>query len=130
MMRVTYLTSFGMALWLAAGAAWGQAPSSPPYTKAQAQAGAALYTQNCAMCHGDAVMGRTLLKPGTTPTVGGIFTIMTTNMPLNQPGSLSHEQYEDILAYALQKNGHQASNQPLKYDQALTSAQAFVNKKQ
>lgn len=129
-MRVRCLMSFGMGALLTAGVAWGQTPSSPPYTQAQAQAGAALYTQSCAMCHGDAVAGRTLVKPGTAPSIGDIFSVMTTNMPLNQPGSLSHEQYQDILAYALQKNGYPAGNKPLDYNQALTNAQAFVNKPQ
>lgn len=98
------------------------------YTDAQAQSGAALYTQHCAMCHGTAIAGQTFAKPGTNAAIGGIFGVMVTNMPLNQPGSLTHEQYVDIMAYALQKNGYPAGHQALSYKQALSSTAPFVNK--
>lgn len=112
-----------------AGAARAQAPASL-YTQAQAQAGALVYAQNCGMCHGDPTPGRTLLKGSGSPTIGNIFAITTSSMPLNQPGSLSHQQYEDVLAYALQKNGYPAGAHALSYNQALTDPHPFVNKPQ
>lgn len=121
--------ALGFGLLPLVGVAHAQAPASL-YTQAQAQAGAAIYAQNCAMCHGDPVAGKTLLKGGGNPTIGTIFSIMTTNMPLNQPGSLSHEQYEDVLAYALQNNFYPAGTHALSYNQALTDPRPFVNKPQ
>lgn len=119
--------SFGGLLW--GVAAYAQAPTSL-YTQAQAQAGGALYQQSCAMCHGNANAGSTLVKSGMNPTIGGIFGIMTSSMPLNQPGSLSQTQYEDILAYALQNNGYPAGAHSLDYHQALSDSRPFVNKPQ
>lgn len=128
-MRSLIGLSVGFACLLWANAAPAQTPSST-YTQAQAQAGAALYTQNCAMCHGDATAGHTLIQPGTSPTIGGIFGIMTASMPLNQPGSLSQQQYEDILAYAMKNNGYPAGKQALNGKDAVNDARPFVNKPQ
>lgn len=127
-MKASRSFALGLAPLLVAGIAHAQAPS-PPYTQTQAQAGATLYTQNCAMCHGDATPGQTLVSPGSAPLIGGIFMIMTTNMPLNRPGQLSHTQYEDIMAYALQQNGYPAGSQPLDYAKTLASSEPFVKKK-
>lgn len=128
-MKILPLLLLGTVPLLISGIAQAKAPASL-YTEAQAQAGAALYTQNCAMCHDDATPGQTLVRPGTSPTIGGIFTIMTTNMPLNEPGQLSHSQYENIMAYALQQNGYPAGNEALSYDKTINNTQPFVNKKQ
>lgn len=128
-MRFILGLSLGFVSLLSANAACAQTPSST-YTPAQAQAGAALYTQNCAMCHGDATAGHTLVQPGTSPTIGGIFGIMTASMPLNQPGSLSQQQYENIMAYALKNNGYSAGNQPLSTKEIINDSRPFVNKPQ
>lgn len=128
-MKLSRFLAFGFGALSLAGMARAQAPDSL-YTQAQAQAGAAIYTQNCEMCHGDPTPGKTLLKGGGSPTIGTIFGIMTANMPLNQPGSLSHEQYENVLAYALQNNGYPAGAHALSYNQAMTDTRPFVNKTQ
>lgn len=128
-MRLLLGLSLGFVGLLWANAASAQTPNST-YTQAQAQAGATLYTQNCAMCHSDATAGHMLVQPGTSPTIGGIFGIMTASMPLNQPGSLSPQQYEDIMAYALKNNGYPAGSQPLQAKQALGDSRPFVNNPQ
>lgn len=128
-MKVLWSSLGGLGLLMVASAAGAQTTSSL-YTDAQAQSGAALYTQHCAMCHGAAIPGRTFAKPGTNASIGGIFGIMVTNMPLNQPGSLTQEQYVDIMAYALQKNGYASGGQALNNQQALSSMRPFVNKPQ
>lgn len=128
-MRLLFILNFSFASLFLAFAAPAQTPA-PTYTQAQAQAGAALYTQNCAMCHGDATAGHTLVQPGTSPAIGGIFSIMTTSMPLNQPGSLTPQQYENIMAYALKNNGYPAGTKALEAKQTLTDSRPFVNKPQ
>ena len=46
---------------------------------------------------------------------------MTTQMPMNAPASLSHEQYLAILAYILKQNGYPAGSKPLAYGAAMNS---------
>lgn len=129
MKKFLYFLAFEAAVMCSAGPALAQTSPSL-YTKAQAQAGATLYVQNCAMCHGDAVAGKTLIKGGGNPTIGGIFSFMIANMPPSQPGGLSHQQYEDIMAYALQKNLYPAGTHGLNYNQTLQDTRPFVNKQQ
>lgn len=113
-----------LAFFLAFGglsAAHAAAPSVP-YTKAQATNGAAIFSQNCAMCHGTPASGWAFSAANLAPLrIGDIFSTITTRMPRNNPGGLSHTQYEDILAYILQNNGYKAGTQPLNYNQALSN---------
>ena len=92
------------------------------YTAAQASAGAAVYAQNCASCHGanlqgvaaPALAGKDFQKTavGDKYTVSIIRTIATQNMPLSNPGSLSATQYADVLAYLLAANCYPAGAKP------------------
>ena len=128
-MKALYLLTLGLGLLPPVHAAWAQTSSSL-YTQAQAEAGAGLYVQDCAMCHGDALAGKTFVKPETSPTIGEIFSTMVTSMPLDQPGSLTHEQYQNIMAYALNKSFYPAGSKKLTFDHALTDSRPFVNKAQ
>lgn len=84
------------------------AQQSVPYTPAQAAAGAKVFAQNCASCHGANLQG--ISAPALTGasfahanlSVSQIRTIVTTQMPLGAPGSLSPAQYASVLAYLLQ----------------------------
>lgn len=112
-------------------AAHADAPNVP-YTKAQATNGATLFSQNCAMCHGTPASDWAFSAAKLAPmSVGQVFTTMTTAMPRNNPSSLSHAQYEDIMAYILQNNGYPAGAQPLVYNQTLKNqSQIRSNTKQ
>jgi mono/diheme cytochrome c family protein len=98
---------------------------------AQVATGAKAYTQNCSSCHGAALGGGAgpaltgaSFKTATTggpATVGGVFTYLTKNMPLTAPGSLTHDQYVEILAFILSKNGYKPSATALTYTAALAS---------
>jgi polar amino acid transport system substrate-binding protein len=122
------------ALLLCTGAA---AAGTPPvlYTTAQASAGAPVYTQSCAMCHGadlkggagPALLGQAFAAPGSNATIGGVFTIMAQQMPASAPGSLSQAQYEDLMAYILQQNGYAAGGTALVYKDSLASAVPLVS---
>lgn len=86
-----------------------QPPSigAAPYTPQQVAAGSALYGQNCAACHGARLQG--VSAPALTGAamahakldLSQTRTIVTTQMPLNAPGSLKPEQYAAIIAYML-----------------------------
>jgi mono/diheme cytochrome c family protein len=109
------------------------ADSSKPaiYQAAQAAAGAKLYDTNCSSCHGDrleggvgpALSGATLgtLAKNTKLTIGDMFSFLSLQMPLNEPASLKHDQYVDIMAYILKFNGYPAGSKPLTYSGATTS---------
>lgn len=92
------------------------------YTTAQAKQGEAIYTQSCASCHGTnlqgvaapAIAGKDFL--GTAQkngwTIGILRTIVTENMPFNNPGSLTAGQYAEVLAYLLAANCYPAGTTP------------------
>jgi polar amino acid transport system substrate-binding protein len=101
------------------------------YTAAQAASGAKPYEANCASCHGTDLEGgagpalsganlRTLAK-NTHLTVGDLFQVLALQMPLNEPASLKHSQYVEIMAYILKRNGYPAGTKPLTYDGAMKS---------
>jgi mono/diheme cytochrome c family protein len=76
----------------------------------QVAAGQQAYTQYCAQCHGANLEG--LSGPPLTQTfvasfgqASGLVDYISRQMPLNAPGSLTQEQYYDILAYILDQDG-------------------------
>lgn len=88
----------------------GQMPgtgATAPYTPAQVASGKALFAQKCASCHGAALQG--VSAPALTGAAFGhanlnisqLRTIVTTQMPLSAPGSLTPSQYASIMAYVL-----------------------------
>ncbi len=110
-----------------AGSVIAHAQSSALYTDAQAQKGVDAYENNCAMCHGanmEGASGVTLLGPTFTShyeTIGDLMQFIVQNMPKNDPGTLSHDDYVDILAFILLKNGWPSGNQTLTFGGANSS---------
>jgi polar amino acid transport system substrate-binding protein len=115
-----------------------QAAGSPPaglYASSQASQGSSLYASKCAMCHGASLEGGagpplsgeniTTLGEKTHLSVGDMFTYITTNMPMNAPASLSHDDYVKIMAYILKQNGYPAGSKPMTFASA-TSAKVPV----
>jgi alcohol dehydrogenase (cytochrome c) len=80
---------------------------SLPYTQAQVQAGKSVYAAQCSSCHGANLQG--VSAPALTgPSFGHaglnvsqIRTVVTTQMPLGAPGSLSPTQYAALMAYIM-----------------------------
>lgn len=108
-----------------------EAADAPPgnaalYTMAQAKAGAAIYATTCASCHGGnlqgvsapAIAGAEFQKTAVSNkyTVSIIRTIVTQNMPLSNPGSLTDPQYAQIMAYLLAENCYPAGAKPFPTD--------------
>lgn len=101
------------------------------YSAAQARAGAKVYAEACARCHGDqleGVSGPPLKGPAFVPLrskdpllVGDIFRFVTQQMPAGSPGSLSHKEYVNVMAFILRENGNPPSKKKLVFTQALTS---------
>ena len=100
------------------------AQSSGVYTAAQAKAGAAIFTAQCSMCHGDklegisgpALAGSDFMSKWSGQTVDDLRDIVTTQMPLTSPGRLKPAEVLSVLAYILQQNKYPAG------DTALTAA--------
>lgn len=121
-----------IALGVASAAAAGAPSPSVSYSAAQAAAGDKLFASKCAACHGEhleggagpALTGATLntLAKNTKLTVGDMFTFISQQMPLNEPASLTHDQYVSIMAYILHYNGYKTGAKPLTYDAATNSA--------
>jgi mono/diheme cytochrome c family protein len=107
------------------------ASNSITFTKAQQNAGGTTCEKTCSTCHGAQLEGGAgppltghnfkILSTKVGATVGDIFTYMSTNMPMNNPASLSHEQYVNIMTFILSKNGYQAGGAPLTFAAASAS---------
>ena len=123
-----------LAATVAAGTALRAGAATPPpalYTDAQAVTGNREYQSNCAACHGahleggagPALAGPVLrnLAKDTRLSVGDVFAVIAKQMPLNQPGSLTRQQYVAIMAYILKRNGYPAGEKALTYPLALRS---------
>jgi S-disulfanyl-L-cysteine oxidoreductase SoxD len=104
------------------------------YTQEQANRGKALYGQQCASCHGEALDGN-----GTAPPLAGadfkgnwngqtaddLFEKIQTSMPADQPGKLSRDQNAGILAFLLASNGFPAGPKDLPTDAAALAKIRF-----
>ena len=93
------------------------------YTADQASAGAAVYAQSCAACHGaqlegvaaPALKGSVFGEMATAQglTVDSLLDVITNTMPQSDPGSLKPEENSAVTAYILQQNGYPAGTTAL-----------------
>jgi polar amino acid transport system substrate-binding protein len=119
-------------------AATGASSTKISFTSSQMANGQKQFAQSCAPCHGErleggagpALTGPTFetLSKKVGADVGDIFTYMTTNMPLNEPASLSHDQYVSIMAFILSRNGYKAGRKPLTFAAAEKSKAPIIKK--
>ncbi len=109
---------FTAIIVLSAGA---QAKSAGGYTNAQASSGATVFTQSCGQCHGanlqggsgPPLSGQTFSQAYGAGTAAPLYDFISRQMPQNAPGSLSQQQYLDVTAYVLSRNGLPAGDTPL-----------------
>jgi mono/diheme cytochrome c family protein len=109
-----------LAFPLVAGAD-GHGAAALPVEAAQVEAGAAVFAQSCAACHGAELQGL-----GSFPTLAGdafrtawadktlgeLHTYVRTAMPLGAGGSLSDEAYAAVVAFLLARNGVEPGERP------------------
>ncbi len=105
----------------------------------QAAQGGKLFADHCAKCHGAEGQGTKKAPPlvgkdalpldprpsqkvrkGQFHTAEDVAQFASTKMPPKKPGSLTSEQYYDIIAFALKANGVDVSNK--KIDAATAAA--------
>jgi mono/diheme cytochrome c family protein len=94
------------------------ADSPALYTAAQAGAGAAVFAQSCAICHGanlEGVAGPALKGPvfhqmaaAQNLNAQSLLAVISQSMPQDNPGSLTPAQYSALVAFILQQNGYPA----------------------
>jgi len=88
------------------------------YTTAQAQAGLTVFAANCQSCHGANLQGVVRLGVAGTEflatvktnkwTLADLRNLVVGNMPLNNPGTLTPQQYADVMAFLLASNCYPA----------------------
>jgi mono/diheme cytochrome c family protein len=112
-----------LAVLLLAGGAWAQTAKPALYTADQAQAGAGIYAQACASCHGGALEGggapalkgaafaERAVAQGMTPQ--SLYDVVAFTMPQVDPGGLKPEEYTALVSFILQQNGYPAGTTPL-----------------
>ena len=84
------------------------------YTEVQADRGAEKFGQSCAGCHEtDRFVGEQM-KPWVNQSAYRFFRVVRLTMPEEDPGSLTRQQYADILAYIFRLNGFKAGSDELK----------------
>ncbi|HLH22485.1 MAG TPA: cytochrome c [Chloroflexota bacterium] len=110
---------------LAAGCWVAQAgPAARAYTPEQVAAGAEIYASSCASCHGARGEGAGRSAPDAPLVVGPraltgfrnaqeLYDFTTDSMPQDAPGSLTDEQYWDVVAWLLAQNNISDASAPL-----------------
>jgi PQQ-dependent dehydrogenase (methanol/ethanol family) len=93
------------------------------FTAAQATSGAAIYAAQCSQCHGVQLQGgagpalsgagfHASIQASYT-TAGKLYEFTSKQMPANAPGSLTPQQYANLVAFVLQRNGFSPSGTTL-----------------
>jgi polar amino acid transport system substrate-binding protein len=108
---------------LAPLAAAAQSAKPALYTDAQAQTGAAVYSQACAACHGQQLEGVAApalkgsafgeMANAQSLTADALLDVVANTMPQSDPGSLKPDDYNAVTAYILQQNGYPAGSTAL-----------------
>src|SRR5215469_11248365 len=93
------------------------------YTADQATAGAAVYSQACAACHGAQLEGVAApalkganfgeMAAAQSLTADALLDVISNTMPQSDPGSLKPEDNAAVTAYILQQNGYPAGSTAL-----------------
>ncbi len=78
---------------------------------AYADSGKAVFAAHCAKCHGDqgqGITGPVLVGPDASLTkysnAQGLLSFISSAMPLDAPGSLTHQEYLQLLCWLLVQN--------------------------
>ena len=96
---------------LSAGSAGAFGQAAPPAGSPAAE-GERIYAVHCASCHGaqgEGYIGPPVIGPGAAlgpyGDAKGLLDYISATMPQTNPGGLTDEQYRQVLAYLLLRNG-------------------------
>lgn len=108
------------------------------YSDAQAKRGEAAYAKSCASCHGPDLTGVDAAPSLTGPefnagwndlTLDDLFERVRTTMPADAPGALTRDQYTDIIAFILSRDGFPPGSGDLPSDNPTLKQIKFTGKK-
>jgi hypothetical protein len=93
-------------------------PGIPPVFAAdQAKAGQKVYFAECVRCHtADRFIGEKFTSIWNSRRVYDLYDIVSSTMPQDIPGSLTQQQYLDVVAFMLQINGAKPGKEKLSSD--------------
>ena len=119
LMRHTALGASGL-VWVAVATMAAQTPSRTVndgvYSASQASRGQALFQSLCTTCHDTArFTGPEFVSAFSGKPLVELFTAVQT-MPEDNPGSLSAQQYGDVIAFFLSLNKFPTGSEELKGD--------------
>jgi mono/diheme cytochrome c family protein len=110
-------------LGLAGTSGIASAAGGTAYSAAQAAQGKAVFSSQCAACHGANLQGDTgpALKGSSFQqmaaaqqlTGASLLAVIAQSMPKDNPGGLKPAQYDQVTAYILQQNGYPAGSTAL-----------------
>jgi len=111
-MRLLLVTGLSFVLFACAGSSTGpKAPAAGGTLDGQVETGAKEFSQHCATCHGDQGQGGdkapALVGPKALDDYKNAkqaLTYVKERMPPDKPGSLSDEDYWNIVAFLVKKN--------------------------
>jgi mono/diheme cytochrome c family protein len=125
-------TAAALIFSLLAAPAWavdatpaGKTAGEGIFTSDQSKRGEAIYNANCVMCHQPDLGGKEpvpelagdkFLSHWLNHNAGELFTRVSTTMPQGKPGTLTHDQYSDVIAFILDANGFKSGPTELKAD--------------
>lgn len=100
------------------------------YTAAQATRGAAVYTQQCAACHGATLQGASgpplqgevFVSHWQADPLSALLSKIQKTMPADGPGKLTAQQSADLVAHLLGRNGFPAGPADLAGTEVATTA--------
>jgi mono/diheme cytochrome c family protein len=92
------------------------------YTAQQVRRGSAVYSRACALCHGPALTGgeapplsgADFLAEWYGYSAGDLYERIRSTMPVTGPGSLSAQEYADVLAHILSANNFPAGESEME----------------
>ena len=114
--RVLCAVAFAALALVVVGGQQAAPRGAAVFTAAQAQAGRAVYDQNCSACHGanfegsgdaPSLAGGTFRLKWGPKMVSELFGLILQTMPPTNPGSLGEAAALNATAYILQRNGAQ-----------------------
>ena len=90
------------------------AASDAYYTAEQGSRGASIFSASCAGCHTDREFsGRIFEMSWSGKSLFQFYDFIRTAMPDDDPGSLTDQEYADLVAYVLQSNGYSTGGSEL-----------------
>lgn len=96
------------------------------YAAAQAERGKGTFQAKCTACHeSNQFASRDFISGWTKEPLSSLYEMISATMPADSPGSLSEQEYADVIALMLQLNGVKAGDAELKGSKDVMSAIRF-----